>query len=185
MRTRKTKSKSNLDAQEAGSWWTCSVCGDPHKLSRAKKLVLHGYRRPGYGFIVGNCFGVGYPPWESSPEGAEAWLKYLLGSREGAKKALTEAKNTTSVSMWVTSDWQLAEEINLLANGTFKKIGTTKDFRGIKCHDKSVLERNRKILFKEEKANLIRIRESAIEFIENDISIFRAKIAGWKAGGTQ
>ena len=34
-------------------------------------MVNHGYTRPGWGSQVGNCFGVGYPPFELSPLGTE------------------------------------------------------------------------------------------------------------------
>lgn len=52
---------------------TCPVCGGEQKLHR-DRMVHHGYRRPGYGQIVGDCFGVGYPPYELSPEGTRAYL---------------------------------------------------------------------------------------------------------------
>lgn len=54
---------------------TCAVCGQNVKMS-GKVLVAHGYtiRR---GWQEGNCFGVRHQPIEISPEGAEAYLKFL------------------------------------------------------------------------------------------------------------
>lgn len=53
-----------------GDFGTCAVCDRTQKLKR-NKMVLHGYRRPGYGFIVNNCLGVGYEPYELSAEGCK------------------------------------------------------------------------------------------------------------------
>lgn len=55
---------------------TCGICHNIQKLKN-KELVLHGYTRPGYGWIQGSCFGVGYKAWELSPEAVEAYIAYL------------------------------------------------------------------------------------------------------------
>ncbi len=56
---------------------TCGVCGHEQKLKNGKTLVLHGYQRPGHGYIVGDCFGVGYQPWEKSKEAVVDYIKAL------------------------------------------------------------------------------------------------------------
>jgi hypothetical protein len=48
-------------------------------------LVHHGYQRPGYGYIIGDCFAVSLPPHELSPHAAEAYrsfCKKLKGEAE-------------------------------------------------------------------------------------------------------
>lgn len=55
---------------------TCGICNNIQKL-RKTDLVLHGYTRPGYGWIQGSCFGVGYKAWELSPESVEAYIDAL------------------------------------------------------------------------------------------------------------
>lgn len=42
--------------------------------------MLHGYQRPGWGYVVGQCFGLKYPPFELSCEGTKA-LKVFLEER--------------------------------------------------------------------------------------------------------
>lgn len=64
---------------------TC-ICGGKWKV-RGKKLVHHGYTRPGIGYIEGDCFGVGYQPLELSPTLAEAWL-FTCESNLAAAKIL-------------------------------------------------------------------------------------------------
>jgi hypothetical protein len=64
---------------------TCSCCFGPFMLlPRAKKgdrslpgVVLHGYKRPGQGYLEGECFGNGWPPFELSSEGTSAYLVHL------------------------------------------------------------------------------------------------------------
>lgn len=44
---------------------TCQACFGEYKVDEARaRLVLHGYRRPGHGFVVGSCLGVDAPPFE-------------------------------------------------------------------------------------------------------------------------
>ena len=64
---------------------TCPCCFRPFMLlPRAKKgdrsmpgIVLHGYRRPGTGYLQGECFGNGWPPFEISSEGTKEYLFQL------------------------------------------------------------------------------------------------------------
>jgi len=56
---------------------TCPVCEGEFKLHRLK-MVHHGYKRPGYGEIVGDCPGVGWAPFEMSPDGAVDYLERVL-----------------------------------------------------------------------------------------------------------
>lgn len=61
---------------------TCPACFGGFKLRSRRGaehplLVLHGYERPGWGYVNGRCFGVEYPPFELSPEGSKAWVKEL------------------------------------------------------------------------------------------------------------
>ncbi len=40
-------------------------------------LVLHGFERPGCGYLKGMCWGAGHPPYELSCEVTKAWCKSL------------------------------------------------------------------------------------------------------------
>lgn len=62
---------------------TCPVCEGNFKRNSAEHydpqgMVHHGYQRPGDGAIHGDCFAVGYQPWEVSPKGAEDYLAKAL-----------------------------------------------------------------------------------------------------------
>jgi len=45
---------------------TCPICGGIHKLKNDGTLYHHGFQRPGNGYIHGDCFAVGYQPYEVS-----------------------------------------------------------------------------------------------------------------------
>lgn len=79
---------------------TCGICHHIQKL-RNKQLVLHGYTRPGYGWIQGSCFGVGYKSWEISPEAVEAYIKHLEGAIPRQKAHIGSLKNLKSVEVLI------------------------------------------------------------------------------------
>jgi len=60
---------------------TCPFCFNLQCTKNNGKMVNHGYRRPGCGYIIGNCFCVGWVPFEVSNEGT-------LYAIEQVKKAI-------------------------------------------------------------------------------------------------
>ena len=59
---------------------TCGVCEQRYKV-RDQKVVLHGYKRPGDGYIDGRCFGEGRLSWEVSAEPAQLFLVEVIRPR--------------------------------------------------------------------------------------------------------
>jgi hypothetical protein len=51
-------------------------------------LVHHGYHRPGYGYIIGDCFAVKLPPHELSPYAAEAYRSFCKKLKAEAEEYL-------------------------------------------------------------------------------------------------
>lgn len=87
-----------------GTLGHCPVCEGEFKV-RAGKLVHHGYERPGDGMIHGDCFAVGYEPYERSPKGCEdykAELFIALNSLNGRLKSLA----TRTYFEEVRVDWR-------------------------------------------------------------------------------
>lgn len=71
----------------------CPCCFRVQKLDDNGGLVLHGYQRPGDGYVHGSCYGVGRKPLEVSAEGTEAYLnKVLVPCAKSAAEALAEFK---------------------------------------------------------------------------------------------
>ena len=62
---------------------TCPVCQLEFKArgeGLGLRMVHHGYRRPGWGQIVGDCYGVHHSPYEISAEGCAAWRTCCLNA---------------------------------------------------------------------------------------------------------
>jgi len=88
--------KAAVAASRVGRDGECQICQRRHILDSRGNLVLHGYQRPGHGHIVGDCFGVGYPPWEVSSDRLEEWIELLKKrSDQAAKDAVKVSKLTT------------------------------------------------------------------------------------------
>ena len=51
----------------------CQICEGEFKLAGGL-MVHHGYKRPGYGHIVGDCMGVNELPYEKSAEVCKRYL---------------------------------------------------------------------------------------------------------------
>lgn len=80
----------------------CPACFRVQKLDDNGGLVLHGYQRPGDGYIHGSCYGVGRKPLEVSVEGTEAYLnKVLVPCAKSAAEALAEFKVSPPTSFRV------------------------------------------------------------------------------------
>ena len=92
----------------------CQVCEREQALDNSGRMVNHGYKRPGYGFIVGNCFGVGYEPYPKT-DALELWLESLeditkrtaekletIGKNEHDTIPMTFYENYKHVTKWLT-----------------------------------------------------------------------------------
>jgi hypothetical protein len=62
---------------------TCQWCFGEFKVNSRRGMVLHGYTRPGYGYTVGNCRGVGHAPFEDTHELTDVRIQEL---KDGIKK---------------------------------------------------------------------------------------------------
>lgn len=64
--------------------YTCQACEGFFKLNEKGLVVKHGFRRPGDGFLRGECLGVGHLPYEASCE-------LMRELRDGLQRALDTA----------------------------------------------------------------------------------------------
>lgn len=75
-------------AIKVGILGTCPVCEGDFKIQKGV-LVHHGFTRPGDGVIHGDCFAVGYKPYEVSAEGCEEYKSVLERSLASQKDYLS------------------------------------------------------------------------------------------------
>ena len=104
----------------------CPACQRQVK-ARDGKLVHHGYQRPGAGYIVGDCFGVGYEPHEISPKCAED-LKTLVTLRLGnEREALRHAPTKTTALDVHALEQELVRLDGLLTNWSPRPLFTLEE----------------------------------------------------------
>jgi len=101
------KAAAGLVAKEVGE---CQACGSKQKLELDRTLTFHGYKRPGHGSTIGECPGVGHPPYELSCDliktrllpGAEERLSHLRAhlakARSGELESFYEERKETQVN---------------------------------------------------------------------------------------
>ena len=68
----------------------CPVCERDIKV-RSGTLVHHGYERPGTGYIIGDCPGVGHQPYETSTDACDFYLRVYVIPK------IREAENTLAI----------------------------------------------------------------------------------------
>lgn len=90
---------------------TCGVCfGEFKLLPKAKEgkerdlpgLVLHGYQRPGLGYIHSNCYGEFWPPYELSCEVTKKMKERLEQSLQGSTDYLRRLTSGEVTSFTIT-----------------------------------------------------------------------------------
>lgn len=74
----------------------CPCCTGTFKV-RDEKLVHHGYQRPGFGFIVGDCFGALQTPHELSQKTAERYADFLQDNLHQTRGQLAQLPGRTEL----------------------------------------------------------------------------------------
>jgi hypothetical protein len=69
----------------------CQVCARDQKL-HSERMVHHGYKRPGHGFIEGDCPGVGEVPYETSCDLIKSYKLRVENHRVSLSKYLGDLK---------------------------------------------------------------------------------------------
>jgi hypothetical protein len=96
--------KAAVAISRVGRDGECQICQRRHILDSRGNLVLHGYQRPGHGYIVGDCFGVGHPPWEVSSSALATWIKQLKARSAQAAQSATNVAKLTMIDVNRGSD---------------------------------------------------------------------------------
>jgi len=70
----------------------CPICEGDFKL-QDNRLVHHGYRRPGHGYIVGDCLSVHKAPYELSDEVCRLYKMYCTNALESNREHLARLQS--------------------------------------------------------------------------------------------
>lgn len=155
---------------------TCPCCFGQYVVKKGL-MVLHGYKRPGIGYIIGNCPATRrFKPYEVSSEGTVYMLDLAKNALRGEKAMLKKLRadeipaftrdfpRDGFYSLSAQQKRHMSHE-ELYETITFKK-GDGQSHRGVdylSCRE-----------------NAIRKAEAAIRGIEGDIRFLNEKIAAWK-----
>lgn len=78
---------------------TCQVCGREQVVDETTgKLVLHGYKRPGYGFVYNECPGMGELPLNVTDALTKKILADVTMQLNGVERALTKAESRVAAA---------------------------------------------------------------------------------------
>lgn len=143
---------------------TCGCCFGNFKLTKKARhgkdknlpgMVLHGYERPGHGFINGNCLGQDWPPFELSKEITEL----TLDTREDQLK-----KTEQTVRLWKSNPPDVIHEVSYV----------TKKIEAIRKEDLSEYDWARKV--KEQ----VQRHENTAGMLDRDIQFLKLQLRGWE-----
>jgi len=95
----KSERDNTFDRTDVANTGSCPCCFGLYKLDSEGKMVHHGYERPGYGYIVGDCFGVGYLPFEISPEGTKDFAVALTKRKDNLAEYLDKLNSGKVTSL--------------------------------------------------------------------------------------
>jgi len=137
---------------------TCPCCGRNIKLMSNGTMVEHGFTIKS-GFRNGNCFGVGFKPWEVSPEGAIAMIKSDESRIAHDREFLINLQTTNTLKVKARGSY-----------GVFPKF----DLIELTEENSKEFERHRSIQI----ANT----ENLIEFLMKSIEINTNRVENWKPG---
>ncbi len=91
----------------------CQVCENEVAFERNGLAGHHGYKRPGCGWIVGDCFGVGRKPWPAY-DALEEWLARCKNQLKIDQKLLAELPKqkvlTRMVDVRVPNEFRFVKE---------------------------------------------------------------------------
>lgn len=135
---------------------TCPVCFRPIKLPQGV-MALHGYERPGTGYIHGECFGVRYKPFEVSPEGTKDYIVYLEGIEKDVQKTLDFLNSDKVVTLHVPKGGPWARP------GAGTEAISPSDPRWSDALKGAITSNERKI-----------------KFFKDEIEVMRARVRAWK-----
>lgn len=140
----------------------CQICGQEQKL-HGGKLVHHGYKRPGWGEIVGDCYGVHAVPYEVSCELVKEYLGLV-------QRRLTEA--SSDLARWRAGKVTYFTEESRRFRGTsvleHYALGVTEYWRFVRAVE-----------------SRIHGMEQTVRLLTGEVKRLEKRIADWKPAATR
>lgn len=150
---RARQAREEAEALDRGA---CPVCMGDFAVDARTRVVHHGYTRPGHGYIVGDCIGVHYSPWEVAADGAVAAIVEMGHRLENAERRLVTLPSVQTLHIDNPSYYERRA-------GRLFIVITSTDSR-----------------FARELEHAIARQRQEIGYIRDTIDMLRARVATWK-----
>jgi hypothetical protein len=141
----------------------CQICERKQALDTNGYLGHHGYKRPGWGFIQGDCFGVHHKPYPAT-DALEAYLIALQNYIAACRKNIANLKVATELKY----EWKVGYGAKAVKKERVMTPGAKGGFE--------FEERHHFPSFEELRNRRIAIQENEIAFAEKDVKRIKARI---------
>lgn len=182
MTTIKGQSYPNFDASKSYIG-ECQVCGH-FQVVNGGHMVLHGYERPGCGYINGRCFGEEHVPFELSCEVAKDWLARLqtviLPGAETRLAALKANGPGLKITIEVSNGYVSTGRRTRWSSGTKLNVKLMVIEAGYVHAKQADNDYQEGTTFEQFRARAIKAKANDVENIKRDIEWTATKIASWK-----
>jgi hypothetical protein len=136
----------------------CQICEGEFKLHEGN-MVHHGYRRPGIGNIVGDCYGVGALPYQKSCELVKEFVVVVRNHLSNVTETLDNLKAGLVTELWITP-WKSESKL-------VKKTEKT-EYEWSTLIDRRISE-----------------KEHAVKSLNREVKRLENRIANWKLTETR
>lgn len=104
---KRERNRAAAKARE-GREGTCQICEGRQIIqptgANKSTLVLHGYKRPGHGYTIGNCYGYHRLPFEVACDALKEWVALLANEVATTKELLAKLPERTTLQ--VSGGWK-------------------------------------------------------------------------------
>jgi hypothetical protein len=146
---------------------TCQACFGSFAL-KGEKMVHHGYKRPGVGYIVGDCWGVGHLPYELDVEVTKSWRTRLADVARPNLLHSAETVKTATELVYFKTDYD-APYNHRTGVRPRKAYNVVKGVEPVDYYNTFEIVQNREL----------KRLEGQIEEVENAIKELDRRIAAW------
>jgi hypothetical protein len=159
---------------------TCQCCFGTFKAPKSVKLSVHGYQRPGCGFIIGRCRGAGHAPFEVSCERTKifrAELYKMLATNVEYLRALKAGEIKTLLATIETAEKKSGRYGAYGFQTTTVEVALGAEEAQNPHHPEMPWKKIPS--YETLQNNSIRETESVIDQIKSNINFLTEKIEGW------
>mgnify|MGYP000444069778 FL=1 len=160
---------------------TCAICGRRQVVSNGK-MHKHGYQRPGYGFLVGICFGAGKDPIEISPD---AMIQYVPILERHSQDLVKRTASLTHDRNLKVEDWKAGEDFIIPATHADSNMHVPRAIRNDVINQRDFSKYNEDMMFSlysQSTNSKLTLLKFEVANVNEYLVLYKKNIAAWKPG---